>query len=247
MKRVDIWKLFGVIPFFSSAFMSIFSIGLLTAVRLISVQNALPYNTIMTKFKANILTILSWVATAAIISSQKIIYLCISPETELIARSYLVATFVFIGGMYLLTANTKLFLIISSKLRRTSTLKSVKMKTGNNSEGRNEEQLKRKTGIRTTGLVKVKAQCNLKQYDEHPTTPCDSKEKSRKAATMTRPLEMTISVEVENEYTFEPDGYERQTMSTGTKTSLKVTAQRCSKGKRKYPCKANNNFSENEI
>ena len=85
-ESIDIWKLFGVLPFFCSAFMSIFSIGVMTADRLISVQNTLHYNTVMTYLREKVLIVLIWVTTAIIIVTQGTIYLSISPETELITR-----------------------------------------------------------------------------------------------------------------------------------------------------------------
>ena len=67
LKSMALWKFLGVLPFFGSAFMSIFSIGIMTADRFISVQNALRYNTIMTKFRAKILIVTIRVTTAATI------------------------------------------------------------------------------------------------------------------------------------------------------------------------------------
>ena len=134
VESMDIWKLFGVLPFFCSAFMSIFSIGVMTADRLISVQNALHYNTVMTYLRTKVLIVLTWVTTAIIIIIQGTTYLSISPETELITRYYILAAFVLIGGTFLVISNTKLYLIVSLKLRRISPVNSVKTRSQNNSE-----------------------------------------------------------------------------------------------------------------
>ena len=155
MKTMVAWKLLGVLSFFGSAFMSIVSVGVLTVDRLTSVQNALRYFTLMTTLRAKFLIALTWITTAAIIFIQGIIYLCISPETELIIRDYLLATFVFIGRTFLVIANLKLYLIVKVKLRRTSMMDSTKSRTQCDSKKNGKTLVTRKVDILKSMEIKI--------------------------------------------------------------------------------------------
>ena len=139
MKSMDTWKLLGVLPFFGSAFMSVFSIGIMTADRLLSVENALRYNLTMTTFRAQMLIVLTWSATAVTLLIQGIIYFVISPETEWTIRLYLLGIFVFVGGTFLVITNAKLYLIVDARLKGLVRINSKRMKNqcGLNQNGEN--------------------------------------------------------------------------------------------------------------
>ena len=154
LESMDTWKLLGVLPFFGSAFMSIFSIGIMTADTLISVQKPLQYHSIMSLFRAKVLIILTWVATAAIIFIQGVIYLAISPKTEWVTRLYLLTVFVFTGGVFLAIANTKLYLVVRAILRRTSAAGSPKTKDGSDSKQDCKKPNTRR--LETTASMKTK-------------------------------------------------------------------------------------------
>ena len=164
VKSMDTWKLLGVLPFFGSAFMSVFSIGIMTADRLISVQNALRYYTIMSKFRAKMMIVLSWFTTAIIIIVQGMIYLRVSPETELTARLYVLPAVVMIGGTFLVIANAKLYLIINSKLRRISTITNKKTGCGSNQTATTTSM------SAASDAVKLKTRSLSKQNSQKTTT-----------------------------------------------------------------------------
>ena len=166
VRSMDTWKLLGVLPFFGSVFMSIFSTGLITTDRIISVQYALRNNNIMTKLRATIPIALTWGATTIIIFIQGIIYLRISPQTELTVRHYLLNIFGFIGGITLVASNTKLYLMISAKLKKTSVTNSMKMRTPRDLE-QNRKPVRRATT--TKNSVKMITEHSSNQTGEEPT------------------------------------------------------------------------------
>ena len=161
VNNMDTFKLLGIIPFYIGTHMSILSIGVMTADRFISVQNSLRCNTTMTEFRAKILILLTWVITAAITIAQGIIYLCISPQTEIIARAYLSTMFVLIGSTVLSVPNTKLYSIINAKLKRTSTSCTT---NGTTRYDPNENVEKLETRVMTIVSRKMKTQYNSKEY-----------------------------------------------------------------------------------
>ena len=230
LKSMALWKLTGVIPFFGSAFMSVFSIGIMTADRLISVQSALRYNAVMTTFKAKILIALAWVTTAAIIFIQGIIYLCISPETELTSRLCLTITFVFVGGTFLALANTKLHVMVSAKLRRTATMGSAKFRSRRDSKQHGTERTR--VRVETTGSMKMKSQHGQKEtVDEPRASTATSPEKTitqdyaaqnvSEISTRTRLVETTYAVKIAAQYSSFPSCAE----SIPPTNSLKTTTQ----------------------
>ena len=120
-----VWKLYGVLPFFGSMLISVFSIGIMTADRLISVEFSLLYPSIMTTFRTKVLLITSWLITVLIIVSLGLIYILASPMSEFVVRSYLVGIVFIIGASVLMGLNMKLYFIVRQKRRRRSSVGSI--------------------------------------------------------------------------------------------------------------------------
>ena len=103
--------------------MSILSLSILTADRLIAVLHALRYCSIMTEFRANLLVCLQWFTVAIIFIIQGGIYLGISMEMELRIRTYELATFYVLGTTVLCIGNATLYFVFRTK--RQSVLTSA--------------------------------------------------------------------------------------------------------------------------
>ena len=176
VKSMDTWKLFGVLPFFGSAFMSIFSIAIMTADRVISVHYALRYDSIMTRFRAKVLIAFTWVTTATIIFIQGIIYLSISSEAELIIRYYLLSIFVFMGGMFLVISNTKLYLVINKKVKGTSEANSTNIRAQQDSTINDK--------ILMTNSKEMKTEYDSRQKGQKPGNECHCFDLTGKSTTL---------------------------------------------------------------
>ena len=122
---LHIWKLYGVLPFFGSMFISVFSLGIMTADRLISVECSLLYASFMTIAKTKVLAIISWLITILIVTLLGLIYVITSPMTELIVRGYLIGTIFIVGESVLMGLNMKLYFIVRQKRRRNSSFCSI--------------------------------------------------------------------------------------------------------------------------
>ena len=122
---IEIMKLYGVLPVFGSFFMSILSLIILIADRLIAVVYALRYEYIITEFRANLLVCATWLVVAVILVIQAAIYIKISEEVEINVRIYELTTFFTFGTLVLSIGNIKLHFIIRKKRERIST--SIRM------------------------------------------------------------------------------------------------------------------------
>ena len=105
----------GILPLFGSFFMSILSLGVLTADRLIAMVYTLKYHSIMTQSRVNLVICFSWIAVAVIIVIQGTLYLRLSSSLELAVRTYQLLVFFVIGTTVLIVGNLKLHFVISRK------------------------------------------------------------------------------------------------------------------------------------
>ena len=115
----EIWKLCGALPLFGSFYISILSLGVMTADRLIAVVYALRYHSIMTEFRAKLLVCLTWITVAIILINQGTIYMEFSSRLELNTRSYELLVVFLLGALVLCIGNLKLYFVIRSKLQNT--------------------------------------------------------------------------------------------------------------------------------
>ena len=115
----EIWKLCGALPLFGSFYISILSLGVMTADRLIAVEYALRYHSIMTEFRGNFLVCLTWIKVAIILINQGTIYMEFSSRLELKIRSYQLLVFFLLGALVLCIGNLKLYFVIRGKLQNT--------------------------------------------------------------------------------------------------------------------------------
>ena len=84
----EIRKLCGSLALFGSFYISILSLTVMTADRLIAVVYALRYHSIMKEFRANLLVCLTWITVVIILITQGAIYMEFSSYLELKIRSY---------------------------------------------------------------------------------------------------------------------------------------------------------------
>ena len=110
-----IWKLCGALPLFGSFHISILSLTLMTADRLIAVVYALRYHTIMTEYRANVLICLTWLIVSIMLVIQGAILMEFPTRFELRVRTYQLTAFFSLGTVVLCIGNVKLYLIIRSK------------------------------------------------------------------------------------------------------------------------------------
>ena len=107
-KKAIYYKLLGNIPLFSSIFVSVLSLILLTADRLVAMKR--PYLYISSFYKKIVfrLILLTWIFPAIIIIQQSVIYVEIRGK-ELTVRSYFFTVFFIIGVVALIGLNAVLF------------------------------------------------------------------------------------------------------------------------------------------
>lgn len=111
------FKLLGNIPIFSSLFVSVLSLILLTVDRLVAMKKPYFYTSAFYKKLIRRLIALTWVIPGVIIVMQSLVYVE-EPKTELMIRSYLFTVFFLSGLMVLLVSNTTLFLSIQAYAKR---------------------------------------------------------------------------------------------------------------------------------
>ena len=120
-----VWKLCGILPFFGSFFVSVISLIIMTTDRLISVKLALRYTSIMTKDRAKLLIIATWLTVAIIICNQQMLFLFVSPWVELRTRCFLLGVLFFAGSTGLGASNAILYKTVrhqSEAIARKSTI-----------------------------------------------------------------------------------------------------------------------------
>ena len=109
VSNLTIYKICGLLPLFGSFFISILSLGIMTADRLISIMFPVKYSLVMNKGKVTILIYASWAAVILIIVTLGILFFTTSPKTELATRGYLLGIFFVISSIVLSISNAYLF------------------------------------------------------------------------------------------------------------------------------------------
>ena len=111
-----IWKL-AIVLQMGSFLISMLSVSLMTADRMISVKCALRYNRIVTTAKIKIVLMIVWLLVSAITSMHILMYIFMSPEVELKVRSILESVIFVISGIILAVSNFLLHKEVKKKLK----------------------------------------------------------------------------------------------------------------------------------
>ena len=154
------YKLCGILPFFGSFFMSILSLGIMTADRLISVKTPLRYSTVMTERKIKLLILTAWITVILILLTQATLYLSVSPLLEIRVRAFLLVILFLTGGIILTVSNASLYVTLRKRSRKSLPMGSFtseiypKRRSTISSEasrhGRKERRLYRESAGRNT-------------------------------------------------------------------------------------------------
>ena len=123
-KLGTVWKLCGVLPMFGSFFISVFSLATMTGDRLISVKYALRYPSIMTKTRAKLCILVTWLFMLVYLTVQSLIFVYASPWVEVRARALAVGILFVMGSVVLSVSNTILFLLVQRKFAKTKSVSS---------------------------------------------------------------------------------------------------------------------------
>ena len=127
--NTKVWKLGATVPQTGSYFISMFSVSLMTADRMISIRYALRYYAIVTNDRAKTVIISMWVVIALLTFIHLVIYIRASPERELTARSVFIAASFVIAGTILSISNLVLHKEVQTKQKaRVQSGKSVDIK-----------------------------------------------------------------------------------------------------------------------
>lgn len=112
------YKLAGNIPLFSSMFVSVMSLTLLTSDRLMAVKKPFIFGS--TSYRRGILKclVVIWVVPGLIIIEQSMVFFFTSKDTELMVRSVFVAVFFTCGAALLIVVNGMLFIGIREYISR---------------------------------------------------------------------------------------------------------------------------------
>lgn len=102
------YKIAGNIPMFSSLFISVLSLVLLTVDRLVAVKVPFKYTSAGYRRLINKLLIASWIIPAIITIQQSLIFVYDSSKQELVVRSILFSVFFVIGTFALIISNSTL-------------------------------------------------------------------------------------------------------------------------------------------
>jgi len=132
-KDATYYKLLGNIPIFSSIFVSVLSLILLTVDRLIAMKKPFLYTSQFYKKLILKIIVLSWIIPCLIILQQSLIYVGIGSKTELKVRSFIFIAFFLIGVIVLVWSNAILFIGIRgyAKNLADTQLRQQKMNTEN--------------------------------------------------------------------------------------------------------------------
>ena len=116
-EEVLIYKIFAVIPMFSTMFASIASIAGMTVNRLIAVHMPLKYHSIMTSKRLSILFLVIWLIPFVVYAIQLSIYMTNASRLELRVRSVQTVGFFFLGSIALAIPNCFMYTAIRRQLR----------------------------------------------------------------------------------------------------------------------------------
>ena len=105
----SIFKSLGNIPLFTSMFVSIFSLILLTCDRLLAIVKPLRYPAVATSKRMRRCIISIWLLVLSLLTQQYILYFCFDHELELKIRGMFTALFSFLGATVLAITNTVLY------------------------------------------------------------------------------------------------------------------------------------------
>eukprot|EP00794_Sanderia_malayensis_P011159 gene11159-12331_t len=122
-QNTRILRLLATIPLFGSMFVSIFSMALLTADRLVAVRFPLKYLFIVTTSRLRSIIIVSWVVPLLLTLQQCFILVYCSSKSELRIRGTVLVVFTVIGSVFLAAANLFLYRDVkkqSKKMRDAS-------------------------------------------------------------------------------------------------------------------------------
>ena len=126
------YKIFGNIPMFSSLFISVLSLALLTLDRLIALKRPFQYSSPKYRRLITRLLIFFWVVPIIISVQQVLVFVYLSSKNELIVRSILFSGFFLLAALVLVCSNgfliisiNKHFSIVHSRLSKHSGAMSV--------------------------------------------------------------------------------------------------------------------------
>ena len=123
-KDATYYKLLGNIPIFSSIFVSIFSLILLTVDRLIAMKRPYLYTSQFYKKLILKVIVLTWIIPCLIIIQQSLIYVGVESKTELKVRSFIFVAFFLIGVIVLVWSNAILFVGIRGYIKNLTDTQS---------------------------------------------------------------------------------------------------------------------------
>ena len=106
---VTMYKICGLLPLFGSFFISMLSLGIMTADRLISVKLPVKYSIKMNKRRTTMLIFSAWATVTVIIVILGVLFFTVSPKTELATRGYLLGTLFVVSSIILAVSNAHLF------------------------------------------------------------------------------------------------------------------------------------------
>lgn len=159
------YKLFGNIPIFSSIFVSVLSLVLLTVDRLIAIKK--PYLYTSNRYTKIVLgfIVLTWFVPGLIIVQQSLIFIKDDNgiATELMVRSYLFVAFFIVGVIILIGSNWILFLRIRGYVKSLSKSVSQGRKLKGESGTDHNDTMWNHGEVRPAASPQGKSEINLAQ------------------------------------------------------------------------------------
>ena len=126
LTTVTVYKIGGLLPLFGSFFMSILSLGIMTADRLVSIKFAVRHMSIMTRKRIKVAIGICWLIVIVLMSIQGLLFLFASAWTELQVRCLLMGIFFIVGSIILSISNTILYRTVKERTKKRVTIIHVR-------------------------------------------------------------------------------------------------------------------------
>ena len=115
-----LYKIGGMIPLFGSFFVSVLSLAIMTADRLVSVKFPLRYRLMVTRKRIKLGIFMCWLITLVFMTIQILLFFCLSYETELKVRCLHVVIFFVVGSTVLSISNTTLYRTVQRRTAKSN-------------------------------------------------------------------------------------------------------------------------------